>query len=144
MINVEKQLIDIENTLKAAKSVQSVSGSMVEFHIIESDEYSASSTESSTGISFKFTFHPLDNNVQSDLTELTVVQDGGTFTPSGGTPVRLSSWEGGHDNGKRDADGNLYVVLSIYAPSSIGKWVVTVHAVATGPVDGYFTCETTV
>ena len=137
--SIEQRLFEIESELNSLKAVYAISGSLVEFKVLKSSNYTKSTTDAR--IKAKLTFKPTRKLEQNVLTRLfLVIAD--VYIVEGEQvigPTQLFM-----DKGLWDSNGNLYIEETYVGQSFIGDHNFTIYGIASGPADGSFECEITV
>lgn len=140
--NVESILKEIEDEIRALKSVYAVSGSLVEFHVIKSNSVTATDTSSSTKLSITITFTPnkeLDQNKFSEMYMLVKIS-----TDDGTNIIELPN---GSAFGSWNDDGTLSATFELThgAGSQVNFiYSITGYAIVSGPATGTFTYDSSV
>lgn len=140
--NVESILKEVENEIKALKSVYAISGSLVEFHVTKSNSVFVTDTATSTKLSVTITFTPdkdLDQNKFSDMYMLAEIS-----TNDGTNIIKLPN---GSTYGTWDEDGKLSATFELtHSPGTQVNFIysITAYAIVSGPATGTFTYDTSV
>lgn len=146
-MTLEKRIFDLDHEIKALKSINAVSGSLIPMSMQKSEEYTYTlKTNGAPNFSHKFTFAP-DTDINPDLNLLTSM----TVTVN----AKITSEDGSSyavgplyykDTETRDEDGNLYIEATYDTSGSLPDtgehtFEVSAHAIVTTLQAGTFKHE---